>query len=77
MPRLTLNNPVKARKRLAKVINSYEIDTETDGTPPTVRVRTLAYMHQVLQGYFKIDVDERIEELERFAEQGGFRRAKQ
>ena len=74
MPKLTLNTSVKARKRFAKLIDQYE-DSFTEGlTPP--HFRNLCYAHQVLQQYYKIDIDERLEELEQFAAQGGFTRAR-
>ena len=74
MPKLSLKTYKGARHRLTKVIERFEIATKNDNTPHTVR--TLAYLHQVLQGYFKIDQDDRIEALEKFAEEGGFDRAK-
>ena len=75
MPKLPLKTQRQAQNALTKVLRHYQLSLSETPTPH--EVRTVAYLHQVLQGYFKIDVNDRIDELEAFAELGGFERATQ
>ena len=74
MPKRTLSSYKGARYILGKLIEDYKLKAEKDMSPP--HFRNLCYAFQVLAGYFKLDFEERLEELEKFAELGGFERIK-
>lgn len=74
MPKRTLSSYKGARYNLAKLIEQYKIKAEKDLTPHAMR--TICYAFQTLAQYFKLDQEQRIEDLEKFAEEGGFKRAK-